>query len=280
MTINVDAAPDSTEINPTTPIMTTTTPATTDVATLADWVKSAQFNDPEFQKIVRRLEAIAETGPQAPGDAAFAQHYAIRDGHLWRGTKTPLLWVPPAAQTLVIHQFHDAPDVCHLSQEETARAIRTQYTWPALSADVRQHVRACPVCVTKRGPIKARAHLQDGPPKKSSRRGRKTRPNKPSAPTTPGKSNNPGRLQRREPAHAEYVACAPQQRPPNRPGRPHPRSRPERPPNQGQQPPSRNRRRRRRRPRKTTLGSNSRVRSEETPKKRGREPQGQIVSIL
>ncbi|KAH0816740.1 hypothetical protein GEV33_006051 [Tenebrio molitor] len=164
MTINVDAAPDSTEINPTTPIMTTTTPATTDVATLADWVKSAQFNDPEFQKIVR--------------------------------------------------QFHDAPDVCHLSQEETARAIRTQYTWPALSADVRQHVRACPVCVTKRGPIKARAPLQDGLPKKSSRRGRKTRPNKPSAPTTPGKSNNPGRLQRREPAHAEYVACAPQQRPP------------------------------------------------------------------
>jgi hypothetical protein len=173
MTINVDAAPDSTEINPTTPIITTTTPATTDVATLADWVKSAQFNDPEFQKIVRRLEAIAETGPQAPGDAAFAQHYAIRDGHLWRGTKTPLLWVPLAAQTLVIHQFHDAPDVGHLSQEETARAIRTQYTWPALSADVRQHVRACPVCVTKRGPIKARVPLQDGPPKKSSRRGRK-----------------------------------------------------------------------------------------------------------
>jgi hypothetical protein len=27
-----------------------------------------------------------------------------------------------------------------------------------------------------------------------------------------------------------------------------------------------------------TLGSNSRVRSEETPKKRGREPRGQIVS--
>ncbi|KAJ3634694.1 hypothetical protein MTP99_007640 [Tenebrio molitor] len=58
--------------------MTTTTPVTTDVATLADWVKSAQFNDPEFPKIVERLEAIAETGPQAPGDAAFAQHYAIQ----------------------------------------------------------------------------------------------------------------------------------------------------------------------------------------------------------
>jgi hypothetical protein len=54
MTIYVDAAPDSTEINPTTPIMRTTTPATTNVATLADWVKLAQVNDPEFPKIVRR----------------------------------------------------------------------------------------------------------------------------------------------------------------------------------------------------------------------------------
>jgi hypothetical protein len=140
MTINVDAAPDSTEIKPTTPIMTTTTPATTDVATLADWVKSAQFNDPEFPKIVGRLEAIAETGPQAPGDAAFAQHYAIRDGHLWRGTKTPLLWVPPAAQTLVIQQFHQSGAVLGASALSRAHINRGSH-----------FVKVTPVPVVKDG---------------------------------------------------------------------------------------------------------------------------------
>jgi hypothetical protein len=110
--INIEAAPGFIEINPTTPINTTTiqTLATSDVATLADWVKSAQFNDHEFPKIVGRLEAIVETGPQASGDGAFAQNYAIRDGHLWPGTNPPLLWIPPAAKTRVTHQSGLSPD--------------------------------------------------------------------------------------------------------------------------------------------------------------------------
>jgi hypothetical protein len=126
--------------------------------TLADEIKLAQEQDPEFPGIVRRLETIAETGPEEPGDAAFARHYEIRDGHLWLRAEPPLLWVPPAARARVLHEFHDSPDAGHPGREETIRAIRTQYTWPTLSKDADQHLRACLIwATTKRGPIQARA---------------------------------------------------------------------------------------------------------------------------
>jgi transposase InsO family protein len=137
---------------------TTTTLAAAEVVTLADEIKLAQQQDPEFPGIVRRLETIAETGPEEPGDAAFARHYEIRDGHLWLRAEPPLLWVPPAARARVLHEFHDSPDAGHPGREETIRAIRTQYTWPTLSKDADQHLRACLICATtKRGPIQARA---------------------------------------------------------------------------------------------------------------------------
>jgi transposase InsO family protein len=137
---------------------TTTTLAAAEVVTLADEIKLAQQQDPEFPGIVRRLETIAETGPEEPGDAAFARHYEIRDGHLWLRAEPPLLWVPPAARARVLHEFHDSPDAGHPGREETIRAIRAQYTWPALSKDVDQHLRTCLICATtKRGPIQARA---------------------------------------------------------------------------------------------------------------------------
>lgn len=55
-----------------------------DVPTLADEVKTAQHNKPNFGEVVRRYESILTKDPQAPGDASFIRHYEVRDGHLFK----------------------------------------------------------------------------------------------------------------------------------------------------------------------------------------------------
>ncbi|KAJ3666060.1 hypothetical protein Zmor_001515 [Zophobas morio] len=93
---------------------TTTTLAAIEVVTFADEIRVAQLTDPEFPGMIRRLEAIAVEGPQAPGDAAFARNYYTEDGFLWRRGDPRRLWVPTAARPRMLHEFHDSPEAGHL----------------------------------------------------------------------------------------------------------------------------------------------------------------------
>ncbi|KAJ3656460.1 hypothetical protein Zmor_015536 [Zophobas morio] len=147
---------------------TITTLAAIEVVTFADEIRAAQLADPEFPGMIRRLEAIAEEGPQAPGDAAFARNYYTEDGFLWRRGDPRRLWVPTAARPRVLHEFHESPEAGHPGRDETIRAVERHYTWSSLSADVQKYVRGCLVCATtKRGGARQpRAPLRAYIPKK------------------------------------------------------------------------------------------------------------------
>jgi hypothetical protein len=92
------------------------------------WTEEAQ------QAFEALKEAMSPAPPSTrPQEAVLPADRRQRRRHLWLRAEPPLLWVPPAARARVLHEFHDSPVAGHPGREETIRAIRAQYTWPALS---------------------------------------------------------------------------------------------------------------------------------------------------
>lgn len=92
------------------------------------------------------LQRLADRLAQ-PGDATFRQQWTLEDGLLYHlENENKQLLVPTEVQPLVIRTFHDHPTAGHPGREETERAIKQRYFWPAMHKDIAEHVRRCLPC--------------------------------------------------------------------------------------------------------------------------------------
>lgn len=129
-------------------------------------IMKKQREDPQLELAKERLKKIGENGATEPGEAAFRNHYEIRNGQLWNKTHNQL-WVPENAQKRVLFEFHDSLEANHPGRDETIRAIKTQFTWPNLHKNVVDYVASCLICSTMKRPTpQASAPLRAYIPKK------------------------------------------------------------------------------------------------------------------
>lgn len=62
------------------------------------------------------------------------------------GCPVDRLCVPPNLRPQVIHWAHSSLLYCHPKLRRTVSAISRRFCWPSLELEVREYVKACPVC--------------------------------------------------------------------------------------------------------------------------------------
>ena len=86
---------------------------------------------------------------------------------IWRASEKGMperrqLLIPATLRREVIQQCHDSIMSAHLGIEKTVEKIKQRFYWYRLGADVKAHIKECPVCCANRHPKKRlRAALKD-----------------------------------------------------------------------------------------------------------------------
>lgn len=129
--------------------------------TIIDVVQAAQSADRETQEFVRRC---AE--PEDEHHQGLNRAYSVTDGYLFvkpRNTYPRTLYVPVPARLRVLDHFHDQSG--HPGRDETRRSLGRRCNWFNMENDVRNHVKACLICMsTKRGKHQPAAPLKPRTP--------------------------------------------------------------------------------------------------------------------
>ncbi|KAJ8915382.1 hypothetical protein NQ315_008269, partial [Exocentrus adspersus] len=123
--------------------------------TLYDEICQAQRDSPEYRATRanwQRLHNGEEPAVQYH-QRILRDEYVVDQGLIWHvkdGHKA--LVVPLAYWLRVIEKYHDSPEAGHPGRDETIRAISRLYYWPAMTRQVRTHVKHCLICASsKRG---------------------------------------------------------------------------------------------------------------------------------
>ena len=119
--------------------------------TLAHHIKSSLSSDP---LVLRALSNLADGSPLFPHSAL--KDWVFNNGHLYfRGC----MYVPPTAQSSLLHSIHDSPLTGHLSHFHTKAVVKRDFWWPGLSVFVSKFVAGCAVCQQN----KVNTHLTSPP---------------------------------------------------------------------------------------------------------------------
>ncbi|KAJ8953781.1 hypothetical protein NQ314_007218 [Rhamnusium bicolor] len=100
-----------------------------------------------------------------PWQRTLKNDYTVRDNLIWYTKDNRMaLVVPLEFWSRVIHEYHDK--IGHPGRDETIDAVRRLYYWPALTKQIKTHVRHCLICAsTKRGgTLQPHAPLHPRPP--------------------------------------------------------------------------------------------------------------------
>ncbi|KAK3878764.1 hypothetical protein Pcinc_016575 [Petrolisthes cinctipes] len=115
-----------------------------------DRFKDLQGSDPGIQEL--RSLAVENMGEEK-GSCLYE-----KDGVLYRRWRPPhtsvdeglrdvhQLVVPSVCRQELIRLAHDIPFAAHLGVRKTLERLRAEFYWPAMRADVYQHVRSCHTC--------------------------------------------------------------------------------------------------------------------------------------
>lgn len=122
---------------------------------LFDTICQLQKDSLEYQATRARWHRLrnGEEEARASWQRTLRDDYVVDEGLIWYtkdGNRS--LVVPLELWPRVIYEYHDAPAAGHPGRDETIRAIRRLYYWPAVNKQVKTHVRHCLICAsTKRG---------------------------------------------------------------------------------------------------------------------------------
>jgi transposase InsO family protein len=126
-------------------------------------VAECQRADPQLARWFAYLEH--KTLPDAEGEAravlADAEHFVVEQGQLYRVVepkpskkrRAPLelrLAVPAGLVIEVLRASHDNAFAGHLGVERTFETVRRRYWWRSMYADVKEYVRSCRSCSSRK----------------------------------------------------------------------------------------------------------------------------------
>ncbi|KAJ8949402.1 hypothetical protein NQ318_007500 [Aromia moschata] len=132
-------------------------------------VQRVQAASPEYQATRDRWQRL-RTGEEAADTSwkrTLRDDYTVHDGLIWH-TKDGAhsLVVPLELWPRVIFEFHASPLAAHPGRDETIRAAKELYYWPAMTRQIKTHVRHCIICASTKhgGAHQPNAPLRPRPP--------------------------------------------------------------------------------------------------------------------
>ncbi|KAK9712801.1 RNase H-like domain found in reverse transcriptase [Popillia japonica] len=127
------------------------------IATPSDIVH-LQAEDTRIQDIIA---AITDPDSVGPALSKISKKYEIKNGILYRrndnNNGNPLLLVIPLnLRHEILYTNHNDPISGHLAIARTLHKIRRKFYWDGLVKDVKNYIRGCPDCQTRKGPTNQR----------------------------------------------------------------------------------------------------------------------------
>lgn len=109
---------------------------------LADAIRAAGVEDPEYQRAVAK--AADQDDPYPP--FAFAPDGLLYTQPATRSAKGRL-YIPAGSPRLqVLHEIHDAPTAGHMGRDKTLKLAKRRFYWPRMDVEVADYVKSCRVC--------------------------------------------------------------------------------------------------------------------------------------
>ncbi|KAJ8949392.1 hypothetical protein NQ318_007489 [Aromia moschata] len=123
------------------------------VESLYQEVHRVQRASPEYRATRERWRRL-QTGEEVADTTwrrTLRDEYTVEDDLIWY-TKdgAHALVVPLELWPRVIYEYQDSPLAAHPGRDETLRAARQFYYWPAMARHIKTHVRHCLICATGR----------------------------------------------------------------------------------------------------------------------------------
>ena len=121
-----------------------------------------QRSDKEFQPIFRYLEddVLPTDERQARKLVLEKPNFEILDGVLcYRNPAIPDGWriaVPQDLRSILMKENHEGRFAGHFAERKLYCTLRARYWWQGMRADVRRFCRSCLVCVSRKGPGRAK----------------------------------------------------------------------------------------------------------------------------
>lgn len=112
----------------------------TSTASMVEYIREVQGQDPQLQQINHKIEAIGGAGRLGGTPWSRSEEGLLRfDGRVFIPREPALI-----AEILKVH--HDDPYAGHYREKRTYEAIRSKYHWDGMRSQIREYVRQCHTC--------------------------------------------------------------------------------------------------------------------------------------
>jgi hypothetical protein len=121
-----------------------------------NWQKE-QEEDADVQKLREKVNQGASKSFSVGEDNILYRRSYNDSAHQWMNLKV----VPGSLVRQVLISAHDSPFSGHLGQTKTLKRLQSQFWWPTLARDCKQHVKTCLVCQRQKDKPESKALPKD-----------------------------------------------------------------------------------------------------------------------